>query len=109
MNYREAIEHIKGRLLETVLEKVITGNEEKQERLVNEFDYLSLAYDALDRLEPKEAIPYEVDVEKVKIGNGFWGVGTTIYKCPNCGDYVSNIYKHCKECGQALKYENERV
>ncbi len=105
MNYAEAIEHIKARLLECVLEKDITDDKEEQERLVNEFDYLSLSYDALDKFEPKEAIPYEVDVEKVKIGNGFWGVGTTIYKCPNCGDYVSKIYKYCKECGQALKYE----
>lgn len=60
--------------------------------------------EALEKQVPKKPTPHRVDVEKIKIGNGYWGKGTTIYHCPNCKDFISRIYAYCHKCGQALDW-----
>ena len=66
------------------------------------------AISALEKRIAKKPIPHIVKpVESpIQIDNGRWGKGTTVYKCPNCGEWVSKIYKHCPECGQALKWRD---
>lgn len=63
-----------------------------------------VAISALEKQVPKKATPHRVEVPKIKIGHGYWGKGTTVYKCPCCGTFVSRIYKHCHHCGQALDW-----
>ena len=75
--------------------------------------YLQLEHEkfvlsALEKQIPKKPTPHIVQpVEApIKIGNGHWQKGTTVYKCPNCGEWVSKIYKHCLNCGQALDWSD---
>ena len=65
---------------------------------------------ALKKQIPKKPTPHIVQpVEApIKIGNGHWQKGTTVYKCPNCGEWVSKIYKHCLNCGQALDWSDTK-
>ena len=64
------------------------------------------AISALEKQIPKKPTPHKVDVEKIKIGNGYWCKGTTIYKCPNCNDFISRTYTYCHKCGQALDWSD---
>lgn len=61
---------------------------------------------ALEKQIPKKPKPHKVDVKKIKIGNGHWCKGTTIYYCPNCKDFISRAYKFCHKCGQALDWSD---
>ena len=63
-----------------------------------------MAISALGKQILKKPTPHIVQpVEApIKIGNGRWQKGTTVYKCPNCKEWVSKTYKHCPDCGQAL-------
>ena len=65
---------------------------------------LSLLLHMAKKQIPKKPTPHIVQpVEApIKIGCGRWGKGTTVYECPNCKEWVSKIYKHCPNCGQAL-------
>lgn len=62
------------------------------------------AIEALEKQMPKKPKPHKVDIEKIKIGNGNWCKGTTIYYCPNCKDFISRTYNFCHKCGQALDW-----
>lgn len=61
--------------------------------------------EALRKQIPQKPTPHKVKVDKIRVGNGCWGKGTTIYKCPNCGEFISRTNKCCGECGQALDWE----
>ena len=63
----------------------------------------------LEKQIPKKPASHTVQpVEApIQIGHGNWGAGTTVYKCPNCKCWVSKIYKHCHDCGQALDWRDE--
>ena len=69
---------------------------------------LDIAVSALEKQIPKKPTPHIVKpVEApIKIGNGRWQKGTTVYKCPNCKEWVSKTYKHCPDCGQALDFNS---
>ena len=62
------------------------------------------AIEALEKQAAKKPEPHIVDVEKIKIGNANWCKGTTVYRCPNCNDFISRIYDFCYHCGQALDW-----
>ena len=62
--------------------------------------------EALEKQIPKKPTPHKVEVEKIKIGNANWGKGTTIYKCPNCNEFISRTYDYCYNCGQALDWSD---
>ena len=66
----------------------------------------NIAIFALERQIPKKPTPHIVQpVEApIQIGNGRWQKRTTVYKCPNCKEWVSKTYKHCPDCGQALDW-----
>lgn len=68
-----------------------------------------LALNALDKQIPKKPTPHIVQpVEApIQIGNGRWQKGTTVYKCPNCKEWVSKTYKYCPDCGQALDFNSD--
>lgn len=65
---------------------------------------LHSAENALEKQIPKKPKSHTVDVEKLKIGNANWGKGTTVYRCPNCNDFISRTYDFCYKCGQALDW-----
>ena len=62
------------------------------------------AIEALDKQVAKRPKPHTVDVEKLKIGNANWCKGTTVYRCPNCNDFISRTYDFCYKCGQKLDW-----
>ena len=66
------------------------------------------AISAIKKQIPEKPTPHIVQpVEApIKIGNGRWQKGTTVYKCPNCKEWVSKTYKHCHDCGQALDFNS---
>ena len=63
---------------------------------------------ALEKQIPKKPTPHKVEpIEApIKIGNANWGKGTTIYKCPNCNEFISRTYDYCYKCGQALDWSD---
>ncbi len=62
------------------------------------------AITALEKQIPKKPTPQIVKGGKRLIGNGWWCNGTTVYKCPNCNDFISRTYDYCYKCGQALDW-----
>ena len=64
-----------------------------------------LSLEALKKQLQQKPIPHKVDVDAIKIGNAKWCKGTTVYKCPCCGSFISRLYEFCFKCGQALKWE----
>ncbi|MEE1239283.1 MAG: hypothetical protein UHO61_05105 [Acutalibacteraceae bacterium] len=73
-----------------------------------QFEAIQVAVEAIQKQIPKNSTPHIVQpVEApIKIGNGRWQKGTTIYKCPNCKEWVSKTYKYCPDCGQALEWRD---
>ena len=63
-----------------------------------------VAIEALKKQVAEKPKSHTVDVEKLKIGNVNWCKGTTVYRCPNCNDFISRIYDFCYKCGQALDW-----
>ena len=59
---------------------------------------------ALEKQIPKKPTPHKVEIDKIKIGNGWWCKGTTVYRCPCCNEFISRTYTYCSECGQALEW-----
>lgn len=70
-----------------------------------EFEYCQDALNALEKQIPKKATPHKVEAPKIKIGHGYWGKGTTVYKCPCCGTFISYC-NYCNKCGQALDWSD---
>lgn len=67
-----------------------------------------IAIEALEKQIPKRPTPHKVDVPKIKVGNGFWGKGTTVYRCPCCNELISRICDCCYKCGQAIDWNVEK-
>ena len=65
---------------------------------------VAMAMQALEKQIPKKPTPHKVEVDKIKIGNGWWCKGTTVYRCPCCNEFISRTYTYCSECGQALEW-----
>ena len=61
---------------------------------------------ALEKQIPKKPTPQIVKGGKRLIGNSWWCNGTTIYKCPNCNEFISRTYDYCYKCGQALDWSD---
>lgn len=56
--------------------------------------------------EPQKPIEHKVDVTGIVVGNARWCKGTTLYKCPKCGNFISRIYDYCFKCGQAFDWSD---
>lgn len=56
-----------------------------------------IAIEALEKQIPKKPTAHKVDVPKIKVGNGFFGKGTTVYRCPCCNELISRICDYCNE------------
>lgn len=61
---------------------------------------------ALEKQIPKKPTPQIVKGGKRLIGNGWWCKGTTVYKCPCCNSWITQSYKYCIDCGQALDWSD---
>jgi|GEM_PF-1523648 len=59
---------------------------------------------ALEKQIPKKPTAHKVDVPKIKVGNVFFGKGTTVYRCPCCNELISRICDCCYNCGQAINW-----
>ena len=67
----------------------------------------TLAISALEKQIPKKPTAHKVEVPKIKVGNGFFGKGTTVYHCPCCNELISRICNCCYKCGQALDWSEQ--
>ena len=56
--------------------------------------------------EPQKPIEHKVDVTAIVVGNTHWRKGTTLYKCPKCGNFISRLYDYCFKCGQAFDWSD---
>ena len=63
--------------------------------------------EALEKQIPKKPTAHKVDVPKIKVGNGFLGKGTTVYRCPCCNELISRICDCCYNCGQAIDWSKK--
>lgn len=72
----------------------------------NEDKYIPVIKSALEKQIPKKPTPHKVEGGKIKIGNGWWCEGTTVYKCPCCNSWITQTYKYCIDCGQALDWSD---
>lgn len=61
---------------------------------------------AIEKQIPKKPTVHKVEGNKIKIGNGWWCKGTTVYKCPCCNSWITQTYKYCIDCGQALDWSD---
>ena len=68
-----------------------------------------MAIEALEKQSAKKPKPHTVAVEKLKIGNANWCKGTTVYRCPNCNNFISRTYNFCYKCGQALDWSDDNA
>lgn len=59
---------------------------------------------ALEKQIAKKPTVHKVEGNEIKIGNGWWCNGTTVYKCPCCNSWITQTYKYCIDCGQALDW-----
>ena len=84
------------------IQKIATENGFDTKVVLNEKAIVS----ALEKQMPKKPTPHKGEIDKIRIGNGSWGKGTTIYKCPNCEEFISRTSKHCNQCGQALDWSD---
>lgn len=75
---------------------------------MNYAEAFETAINALERQTPKKPRAHTVDVDKLKIGNANWCKGTTVYRCPNCNDFISRIYDFCYKCGQKIDWGNDK-
>lgn len=73
---------------------------------MNYAEAFETAINALERQTPKKPRAHTVDVDKLKIGNANWCKGTTVYRCPNCNDFISRIYDFCYKCGQKINWRD---
>jgi hypothetical protein len=65
---------------------------------------LQMIIDALEKHIPKK--PTSINHDKdIKIGEAIWKAGTTVYKCPCCGSFISEAYKYCNICGQSIDWK----
>ena len=94
---------------------MITDVREKLEELLREVQYLGgLEEKIADHLiahgvtvqEPMKPIEHKVDVTAIVVGNASWGKGTTLYKCPKCGNFISRLYDYCFKCGQFFDWSD---
>ena len=69
-------------------------------------DAFDVAISALEKQIPKKPTPQIVKGGKRLIGNGWWCNGTTVYKCPCCNSWITQTYKYCIDCGQALDWSD---
>lgn len=74
----------------------------RAEQLKEEKAALLLAKEAIEKARPALAIKYKVKEDCIKVGNGYWRKGTTVYKCPRCSCFVPMYCKYCTVCGQAV-------
>lgn len=66
-----------------------------------------IIHKALEKEIPKKPTAHKVDVPKIKVGNGFFEKGTTVYRCPCCNGLISRICDCCYKCGQALDWSEQ--
>lgn len=66
----------------------------------------TLAISALEKQIPKKPTAHKVEVPKIKVGNGFFGKGTTVYRRPCCNELISRICDCCYKCGQAIDWSD---
>ncbi len=87
--------------------KILKANEER--RLASEYVRIkNLAIKTFKKQIPKKVVAFKTN-RPIRLGNGTFGKGTTVYKCPCCMQFVSRINKYCGECGQALDWSDNNA
>ena len=66
--------------------------------------FMQAALFASEKRIKKKPQPHKVDADFVKIRNAQFKNGVTIYKCPDCGAFISKANSFCHECGKAIDW-----
>ncbi len=61
--------------------------------------------DACKKQIQKKPTPHKIEAAEMSFGNTKWCKGTTVYKCPCCGTFISYC-NYCNKCGQALDWSD---
>lgn len=83
------------------------GNEITQNEIVCSL-LAEQVVEALEKQIPKKLTSQIVKGGKRLIGNGWWCNGTTIYRCPNCNEWINLNFDYCIKCGQALDWSDTK-
>ena len=59
-----------------------------------------------DALKP---IAEKVKCQRLRVGNGFFLKGTTVYRCPSCMCLISRYFHYCAYCGQELDWRKDNA
>lgn len=70
------------------------------------FEAYKTAKAAIERCMVAKKSKALINKKTIKIGNAKWNKGTTVFKCSNCGQFISRIYKHCGDCGQLIDWSD---
>ena len=68
---------------------------------------LKVAVSTLEKQIPKNPIKLKAE-QDIKIGEGTWKAGTTVYKCPCCNSFISYSSNYCPKCGRALDWSDSK-
>ena len=96
--------------IETVFENtkhegfiILTNQEAKDYEAYCSIGTVEECREAVEKQKQKTPIKSDLDIEESVI---------KFYECPNCGDILcdmpGNRDKYCRECGQAIRWPNER-
>ena len=75
-----------------------------ENHLVNESVKEAVMF-ALSKRAPMDPILEKVGDIPISVGSGKFMKGTTVYKCPDCGTYLTRTHKYCYACGKAIKWK----
>ena len=90
--------------IQEIIESINYCLECDNDRIPTTQEDLQTIKETLEKQIAKKPTAHKVDVPKIKVGNGFFGKGTTVYRCPCCNELISRICDCCYKCGQALDW-----
>ena len=90
---------------EQFINNLVSANVDTKKRTLG-LKAMQTCKSALEKQTPKKPTPQVVKGGKRLIGNGWWCKGTTVYKCPCCNSWITQTYKYCIDCGQALDWSD---
>ena len=65
-----------------------------------DYNYLKEAVERQRPLKPKKVLA----TRDIRIGNGTFRAGTSVYKCSRCYTFVSASYDYCPYCGRKIDW-----
>lgn len=97
---------VREKLVELQLRADIADNVSENTTQHREFTADFMIANGVTVQVPQKPIEHKVEGDGIRIGACLWGKGTTIHKCPKCGNFISRMYDYCFKCGQAFDWSD---